>query len=49
MGQKNNNAVRVPDEVEEFAKASFKRFKKKNKDYYDSKKEIGRASCRERV
>lgn len=40
MGQKNNNAVRVPDEVEEFAKASFKRFKKKNKDYYDSKKEL---------
>lgn len=39
MGQKNNS-VRIPEEVEEFARASFKKFKKKNKDYYDSKKEL---------
>ncbi len=39
----NQEKVRIPDEVKEFAKASFKKFKKRNKDYYDSKKELKNA------
>ena len=41
-GNKNNNKrkVHIPSDVKEFAKADFKKFKKRNKDYYDSKKEL---------
>lgn len=40
MAQQNNRKIRIPEEVERFAKMDFKKFKKKNKDYYDSKKEL---------
>ena len=42
QNQKNqkNNKVEIPDEVKEFAKSNFKKFKKKNKDFYETKKEM---------
>jgi hypothetical protein len=36
----NNNGVRIHDDVLEFAKMTFKKYKKKNADEYDSKKEV---------
>lgn len=40
--QKNqkNNKTRIPDEVKEFGKAKWKKYKKENKEYFDSKKEL---------
>ena len=35
-----NRKVHIPGDVKEFAKADFKKFKKRNSDYYDSKKEL---------
>jgi hypothetical protein len=35
-----NNGVRIHDDVLEFAKMTFKKYKKKNADDYDSKKEV---------
>ena len=44
MAQQNQRKkVRIPEEVEYFSKRKFKKFKKKNKDYYDSKKELKEA------
>lgn len=40
MAQQNKRKIRIPEEVHSFAKMDFKKFKKKNKDYYDSKKEL---------
>ena len=37
---KNQNKVDIPEEVREFAKQNWKKFKKKNKDFYESKKEM---------
>ena len=35
-----NRKIHIPEDVKEFAKADFKKFKKRNSDYYDSKKEL---------
>ena len=35
-----NRKVHIPGDVKEFAKADFKKFKKRNSDYYDAKKEL---------
>lgn len=34
---------KIPEDAKRFAKMSFKKYKKENKDYYDSKKELKRA------
>lgn len=34
------NNIKIPADVKDFAKANFKKFKKKEGDYYDSKKEL---------
>lgn len=36
----NTNNVRIPDAAKKFASATFKKFKKKNKDFYDGKKDL---------
>ena len=36
----NNGGVRIPEEVLDFAKVTFKKYKKKYADEYDSKKEV---------
>ena len=36
----NNKGVRIPDDAREFAKITFKKYKKKYADDYDSKKEV---------
>lgn len=47
MEEKNKNGNRkdfkLPDEVKSFIKIDFKRFKKKEGDYYDSKKQLKKA------
>ena len=40
MRQNQKNKIRIPDEVKEFGKAKFKKYKKENKEYFDSKKEL---------
>ena len=40
MKQNQNRKVRIPDEVKEFGKAKYKKYKKENKEYFDSKKEM---------
>ena len=35
-----NRKIHIPEDVKEFAKADFKKFTKRNSDYYDSKKEL---------
>ena len=40
---KNKRKIHIPGDVKDFAKADFKKFKKRNRDYYDSKKEIKRS------
>lgn len=40
---KNDNRNYISDDVKEFAKISWKKYKKQNKDYYDSKKELKRS------
>lgn len=41
----NNNKRRIPEVVKDFAKADWPKFKKKEKKYYDSKKELRSAYC----
>lgn len=36
---KNDGEINIPSDVKEFAKANYKKYKKNNKGYYDSKKE----------
>lgn len=36
----NNKGFKIPEDVKSLLKLDFKKFKKKNKDYYDSKKEL---------
>lgn len=36
----NKKGVRIQDEVRDFAEMNWKKFKKQNKDYYDSKKDM---------
>ena len=40
QNNKNQNKVEIPEEVKDFAKSNFKKFKKRNKDYYETKKEM---------
>lgn len=40
MKEKRTNKIRIPDEVKEFGKMKFKKYKKENKEYFDSKKEL---------
>jgi hypothetical protein len=42
---KNSNQVNIPYEVKEFAKMDWKKFKKKNKGFFDSKKEAKHSYC----
>lgn len=37
---KRRKGFKIPDDVKKLAKLSFKKFKKENRDYYDSKKEL---------
>ena len=40
QNNKKQNKVEIPEEVKDFAKSNFKKFKKRNKDYYETKKEM---------
>ena len=40
MSNKNRNSVRINQDAKDFAKITFKKYKKEQGDYYDSKKEL---------
>lgn len=40
MKENTTNKIRIPDEVKEFGKMKYKKYKKENKEYFDSKKEL---------
>lgn len=46
MGEKNReNKVKINDDAKRFAKSTLKRYKKDNKGYFDSKKELKESYC----
>ena len=38
--QNGNRKISIPNDAKDFAKITFKKYKKHNEDYYDSKKEL---------
>ena len=43
MGKNRREGFRIPEDALKMSKLTFKRFKKKNEDYYDKKKELKKA------